>query len=93
MALIRATVTVGNPSHQYNIANHLFFKLQGLTPSMLSKAVEVIKKIIKKHGSNKLWPEKMQEEAEVVWTDQKNSLYSAMAYAGDGVKVWVTDIW
>jgi D-lactate dehydrogenase (cytochrome) len=92
-ALICAIVTVGNPSHQYNIADHLFFKLQSPTPGMLSKAVEVIKKIVKKHGGNKLWPAKTQEDAKVVWTDWKNSLYSAMAYAGDGVKTWVMDVW
>jgi D-lactate dehydrogenase (cytochrome) len=92
-AFIRATVAAGNPVRQYDIADHLFFKLQGPTPGALSEAVEVVKKIVKKHGGDKFWPAKTQEEAEAVWTDRKNGLYSAMAYAGDGAKAWTTDVW
>ncbi|KAH9979849.1 FAD-linked oxidase-like protein [Lactifluus volemus] len=91
-AFIRATVAAGNPVRQYDIADHLFFKLQGPTPGALSEAVEVVKKIVKKHGGDKFWPAKTQEEAEAVWTDRKNGLYSAMAYAGDGAKAWTTDV-
>jgi D-lactate dehydrogenase (cytochrome) len=86
-------VTAGNPVRQYDIADHLFFKLQGPTPGALSEAVEVVKKIVKKHGGDKFWPAKTQEEAEAVWTDRKNGLYFAMACAGDGAKAWTTDVW
>jgi len=90
---MRATMTAGNPARQYDIADHLFFKLQGATPGALSESVEVVKKIVKKHGGDKFWPARTQEEAEAVWTDRKNGLYSSQAYAGEGARVWMTDVW
>jgi D-lactate dehydrogenase (cytochrome) len=92
-AFIRATMTAGNPARQYDIADHLFFKLQGATPGALSEAVDVVKKLVKKHGGDKFWPAKTHEEAEAVWSDRKNGLYSSLAYAGDGAKAWSTDVW
>jgi len=91
-SFMRATMAVGNPARQYDIADHLFFKVQGTTPSALTESVDVIKKIVKKHGGDKFWPAKTQEEAEAIWTDRKNGLYSTLAYAGGGVKVWSTDV-
>jgi hypothetical protein len=87
-----ATKTVGNPARKYDIADHLFFKLQGATASALSESVEAAKKIAMKHGGDKIWPAKMQEEAEVIWTDWKNGLYTGLAYAGEGAKAWTMDI-
>jgi len=83
---------VGNPARQYDIADHLFFKVQGATPSALSDSMDIIKKIVKKHGGDKFWPAKTQEEAETMWTDRKNGLYSTLAYAGGAAKVWSTDV-
>ncbi|KAH9954938.1 FAD-linked oxidase-like protein [Russula dissimulans] len=91
-SFMRATMAVGNPARQYDIADHLFFKVQGTTPSALTESVDVIKKIVKKHGGDKFWPAKTQEEAEAIWTDRKNGLYSTLAYAGGGAKVWSTDV-
>ena len=87
-----ATKTAGNPARKYDIADHLFFKLQGATASALSESVEVAKKIARKHGWDKFWPAKMQEEAKAVWTDWQNGLYTSLAYAGEGAKAWTTDI-
>jgi hypothetical protein len=94
-AFMRATKTVGNPARKYDIADHLFFKLQGATPGALSESVEVAKKIVRKHGGDKFWPAKVQEEAEAVWTDRKNVLYTGLAYAGEGAKALrlTTDVW
>ncbi len=92
-AFMRATMTAGNPARQYDIADHLFFKLQGATPGALSESVEVVKEIVKKHGGIKFWPARTQEEAEAIWTDRKNGLYSSLAYAGEGAKAWSTDVW
>jgi hypothetical protein len=92
-AFMRATMTAGNPARQYDIADHLFFKLQGATPGALSESVEVVKKIVKKHGGENFWPARTQEEAEAIWTDRKNGLYSSLAYAGEGARVWSTDVW
>ncbi|KAI0276801.1 hypothetical protein BGY98DRAFT_1090140 [Russula aff. rugulosa BPL654] len=91
-AFMRATMTAGNPARQYDIADHLFFKLQGATPGALSESVEVVKKIVKKHGGENFWPARTQEEAEAIWTDRKNGLYSSLAYAGEGARVWSTDV-
>jgi D-lactate dehydrogenase (cytochrome) len=90
---MRATMTAGNPARQYDIADHLFFKLQGATPGSLSESVEVVKKIVKKHGGDKFLPARTEEEAEAIWTDRKNGLYSGLAYAGEGAKAWTTDVW
>jgi len=89
---MRATISAGNPARRYDVADHLFFKLQGATPAALSESVEVVKKIVKKHGGDKFWPAKTREEAEAIWTDRKNGLYSCLAYAGDGAKAWLTDV-
>jgi D-lactate dehydrogenase (cytochrome) len=92
-AFMRATMTAGNPARQYDIADHLFFKLQGATPGALSESLEVVKDIVKKHGGINFWPARTQEEAEAIWTDRKNGLYSSLAYAGEGAKAWSTDVW
>jgi D-lactate dehydrogenase (cytochrome) len=92
-AFMRATMTAGNPARQYDIADHLFLKLQGATPGALSEAVEVVKKTAKKHGGDRFWPARTQEEAEAIWTDRKNGLYSGLAYAGKGARAWTTDVW
>ena len=90
---MRATVAAGNPARKYDIADHLFFKLQGATPGALSESVEVVKRIVRKHGGDRFWPAKTQGEAEAVWTDRKNGLYTGLAYAGEGAKAWTTDVW
>jgi D-lactate dehydrogenase (cytochrome) len=92
-AFMRATMTAGNPARQYDIADHLFFKLQGATPGALSESLEVVRKIVKKHGGDNFWPARTQEEAEAIWTDRKNGLYSTLAYAGEGARAWTTDVW
>ena len=90
---MRSTLAAGNPARKYDIADHLFFKLQGATPGALSESVDVVKKIVRKHGGDRFWPAKTQEEAEAVWTDRKNGLYTGLAYAGEGAKAWTTDVW
>lgn len=90
---MRVTMLAGNPARPYDIADHLFFKLQSATPGALSESVEVVKKIVKKHGGDNFWPAKTQTEAEAIWADRKNGFYSALAYAGEGVKAWPTDVW
>jgi D-lactate dehydrogenase (cytochrome) len=92
-AFMRATMTAGNPARQYDIADHLFFKLQGATPGALSESIEVVRKIVKKHGGDNFWPARTQEEAEAIWTDRKNGLYSTLAYAGEEARAWTTDVW
>jgi len=91
-AFMRITMATGKPARQYDIADHLFFKLQGPTPGALSEAVDVVKRIVKKHGGDKFWPAKNEEEAEAMWADRKVGFYSALAYAGEGAKVWTTDV-
>ncbi|KAI9452798.1 FAD-binding domain-containing protein [Lactarius psammicola] len=91
-AFMRATVAAGNPARNYDIADHLFFKLQGATPGALSEAVDVVKRIVRKHGGDKFWPAQSEEEAEAMWTDRKVGFYSGLAYAGEGAKAWTTDV-
>ncbi|KAI9456006.1 lactate dehydrogenase D, isoform CRA_d [Russula earlei] len=70
-----------HPARQYDIADHIFFKLQGATPSALSESVEVAKEIVKTHGGDKFYFAKTQEEAGVI-----------LAYAGEGAMAWSTDV-
>ncbi|KAH8992583.1 FAD-linked oxidase-like protein [Lactarius hatsudake] len=91
-AFMRATMAAGNPARKYDIADHLFFKLQGATPGALSEAVDVVKRVVKKHGGDKFWPAQSEEEAEAVWMDRKVGFYSGLAYAGEGAKAWTTDV-
>jgi len=90
---MRATLAAGNPARKYDIADHLFFKLQGATPGALSEAVDVVKRIVRKHGGDKFWPAQSEEEAEAMWTDRKVGFYSTLAHAGEGAKIWSTDVW
>jgi D-lactate dehydrogenase (cytochrome) len=90
---MRAVTSAGDPARPYEIADHLFFKLQGATPGALSESVEVVKKIVRKHGGDQFWPAKTQEEAEAIWSDRKNGLYFGLMYAGEGAKAWGTDVW
>ncbi len=83
----------GKPPRKYDIADHPFFKLQGATPGALAEAVDVVKRIVKKDGGDKVWPAQSEEEAELMWTDRKNAHYSGLAYAGEGAKAWSTDVW
>ncbi|KAH9053984.1 hypothetical protein EDB83DRAFT_2316402 [Lactarius deliciosus] len=91
-AFMRVTMATGNPAREYDIADHLFFKLQGATHGALAEAVDVVKRIVKKHGGDKFWPAQSEEEAAAMWTDRKNAHYSGLAYAGEGAKAWSTDV-
>ncbi|KAH9016922.1 FAD-linked oxidase-like protein [Lactarius pseudohatsudake] len=91
-AFMRVTMATGNPAREYDIADHLFFKLQGATPGALAEAVDMVKRIVKRHGGDKFWPAQSEEEAAAMWTDRKNAHYSGLAYAGEGAKAWSTDV-
>ncbi|KAH9057494.1 FAD-binding domain-containing protein [Lactarius vividus] len=91
-AFMRVTMVTGSPAREYDIADHLFFKLQGATPAALAEAVDVVKRVVKKHGGDKFWPAQSEEEAAAIWTDRKNAHYSGLAYAGEGAKAWSTDV-
>ena len=91
-AFVRMTVATGNAARKYDIADHLFFKLQGATPASLAEAVDMVQRIVKKHGGDKFWSAQ-NEEAGAMWTDRKNGHYAGLAYAGEGAKAWSTDVW
>ncbi|KAI0260645.1 FAD-linked oxidase-like protein [Gloeopeniophorella convolvens] len=91
-AFMRATMAAGNPARQYEIADHLFFKLQGPTPGALKEAVEVVQTVVAKHGGDNFAPAQTEEEADAMWTDRKNGLYNGLAAGGPGVKAWSTDV-
>ena len=60
------TTAMGNPTRKYDIADHLFFKLQGETPASLAESVDVVKRIVKKNGGDKFWSAQNEEEAEAM---------------------------
>ena len=90
---MRMTMTTGKAARKYDIADHLFFNLQGATPASLAEAVDVVQRIVKKHEGDKFWHAQNEEEAEAMWADRKNGHYAGLAYAGEGAKAWSMDVW
>jgi D-lactate dehydrogenase (cytochrome) len=75
------------------VADHLFFKLQGATPTAIDDAANIVQQVVKKHGGSKFKRAKTQEEGDLIWQDRKNALFTAIAYAGGDAKGWLTDVW
>lgn len=90
---MHATNVSGATGNKYDVADHLFFKLQGVTPSAIDEAAQIVQKVVKKHGGSKFKRAKTQEEGDLIWQDRKNALFTALAYAGGDAKGWLTDVW
>jgi len=90
---MNATNVSGATGNKYDVADHLFFKLQGATPASIDDAAEIVQEIVKKHGGSKFKRAKTQEEGDLIWKDRKDALFTSLAYAGGDAKGWLTDVW
>jgi D-lactate dehydrogenase (cytochrome) len=90
---MHATNVSGGTGNKYDVADHLFFKLQGATPAAIDDAAKIVQEVVKKHGGSKFKRAKTKEEGNLIWQDRKNALFTALAYAGGDAKGWLTDVW
>ncbi|KAI0061432.1 FAD-binding domain-containing protein [Artomyces pyxidatus] len=91
-AFMQATNLYGASARKYDVADHLFFKLQGPSAASIKETARIVQEVVKKHGGSRWTLAKDAEEAETMWTDRKNAHYSGLAYGGDGAKGWATDV-
>ncbi|KAI0052727.1 FAD-binding domain-containing protein [Auriscalpium vulgare] len=89
---MHATNIYGSSNRQYEVADHLFFKLQGPSEISLKESARIVKEVAAKHGGTRWTLAKDADEANTMWTDRKNALYSGLAYGGEGAKAWSTDV-
>ncbi|KAF8991636.1 FAD-linked oxidase-like protein [Cyathus striatus] len=90
-AFIAATNKYGQSKRTYPISDHLFFKFQGPTPSSLRETAEVVKSVVERHGGEGFEVAKDKQEADDLWSDRKNALYSGLALV-EGGRGWSTDV-
>jgi D-lactate dehydrogenase (cytochrome) len=75
----------------YPVKDTLFFKIQGAQEAVQLTS-EVVKKVTKKHGSNRFEFAATDEEAADLWQTRKYALMSAMTVV-PGARCWTTDVW
>lgn len=88
---MKAINTAGIVDHPYPVKDTLFFKIQGDAAS-IKNASEVVKKIVKKHGSSQFQFAATDEEADDMWQNRKYALMSSLQ-AHPGTRCWTTDVW
>ncbi|KAH9978354.1 FAD-linked oxidase-like protein [Russula compacta] len=91
-AFMNATNVAGATGNKYDVADHLFFKLQGATPAAMDDTAKIVQRIVEKHGGSRFKVAGTQEEGDLIWQDRKNALFTALAYAGGDAKGWLTDV-
>ena len=89
---MKATNIYGMSSRKWPEKDSLFFKFQGPTSRALSESAEIVRKITDKHGGTNFTLAKTEKEADDLWTDRKNALFSGLAMV-PGAKAWGTDVW
>ncbi|KAI0755394.1 FAD-linked oxidase-like protein [Daedaleopsis nitida] len=88
---MRATNIYGMSSRKWPEKDSLFFKFQGPTPRALQETADVVQKIAKKHGGTGFALARDEKEANDLWMDRKNALYSSLAIL-PGARGWSTDV-
>ncbi|KAJ7590917.1 FAD-linked oxidase-like protein [Mycena floridula] len=86
-----ATNRHGQSRRKWEEKDYLFFKLQGHSSEAMQETAKVIKRVAEKHGGQGFTLAADQEEADEIWDDRKNALYSGLALV-PGSKGWSTDV-
>ncbi|KAI0683633.1 D-lactate dehydrogenase cytochrome oxidoreductase [Cytidiella melzeri] len=89
--MMEAINNAGLVSKSYPVRDTLFFKLQG-TPTAIKETAAAVKQIVKKYGSKEFQFASTDEEAAELWENRKYALMSTMTFAGEGGRVWTTDV-
>ncbi|RPD77338.1 FAD-binding domain-containing protein [Lentinus tigrinus ALCF2SS1-7] len=88
---MKGTNMYGMSPRKWPEKDSLYLKFQGPTPRALQENAEVAKKITSKHGATGFTFARNEKEAEDLWTDRKNAVYSGLAMV-PGSKAWGTDV-
>jgi D-lactate dehydrogenase (cytochrome) len=76
---------------KYPEKDSVFIKFQGPTDCAMKEASEIARGIAEKNGGSSFKMASSKEEAEELWQDRKNALWSGMALS-PGAKAWSTDV-
>jgi len=89
---MRSINLFGGSQRKYPEQDSLFFKFQGSTPASLAETAKIVEEVVQKHGGSDFKLARSEKEANDLWTDRKNALYSGMALL-EGSRGWGTDVW
>lgn len=89
---MRATNIYGMSTRKWPEKDSLFFRFQGPTSNSLRETAQIVKSVVEKYGGTGFEVAKTQKEAEDLWADRKNALYSGLALV-EGARGWSTDVW
>ena len=92
-AFIDVANMYGSSKRKHEVADHLFFKLQGPSASSIQETASIVREVVQKHGGKGWMLAKDEAESEEMWADRKNAHYIGLAWAGEGAKGWATDVW
>lgn len=100
-AFMRSTNLYGSSLSSHRTAwpelDSLFFKFQGPSRASLKETALVARQISEAHGGTGFTLARDEKEADALWADRKNALYSGLMLVqgeGDGKgKGWSTDVW
>ncbi|GJE99019.1 FAD/FMN-containing dehydrogenase [Phanerochaete sordida] len=90
-AFMRATNLYGQSSRKWPEKDALFLKLQGPTAMSMREGSKTIEKICAPHGGTGFTCAANDAEAEALWADRKNALYSTLALV-EGSQACSTDV-
>lgn len=89
---MRSTNLYGMSKRKWPEKDSLFFKFQGPTDASLKETARIVRKVSEKHGGFGFTLAASEKEANDLWADRKNALYSGLALL-EGSKGWSTDVW
>ncbi|KAF9264547.1 hypothetical protein L218DRAFT_998520 [Marasmius fiardii PR-910] len=81
----------GQSSRKWPELDSLFFKLQGHSQESLQESAKVVKQVVERHGGTGFQLARDSKEADDLWHDRKNALYSGLALV-EGSRGWSTDV-
>lgn len=89
---MKGTNMYGMSPRKWPEKDSLYLKFQGPTPRALQETADIVKQITAKHGATGFTFARNEKEAEDLWTDRKNAVYSGMAML-PGARAFGTDVW
>ncbi|KAH8096793.1 hypothetical protein BXZ70DRAFT_1072326 [Cristinia sonorae] len=88
---MRSTNLFGMSQRKWPEKDSLFFKFQGPTPTALKETARIVRAVSERHGGFGFTLAASEKEANDLWADRKNALYSGLALV-EGCKGWSTDV-
>ncbi|THH29532.1 hypothetical protein EUX98_g4647 [Antrodiella citrinella] len=88
---MRSTNMYGMSLRKWPEKDSLFFKFQGPSEASLKETARVVRGVSEKYGGFGFTLAGSEKEANDLWADRKNALYSGLALV-EGCKGWSTDV-